>query len=413
MSVCSAEFIVAFLLLAAGFFRLPSDGSRRAALALANVAFLYLSVPNWGSWIALGIFVLSGYGVGRLLLRRPSGALFFGYLAAMVATFVVIKKYDVLTPILPVAVLHHALVVVGLSYILFRQIHFLVDVLQAQIPDFTLGSYLNYQINFLTLLSGPIQRFQEFQAYWLDPRPLATDRHDLLLAFQRIMVGTLKISVLSAVCIYYWEGAKNGIDHAMSGEFPLTRRFALRHFATMFYLYPAYVYFNFSGYCDVVIGAGRLVGLRIPENFDRPYLARNMIDFWTRQHMTLSFWIRDYLFTPMFKSLAERWPRRASAAVFLCYFVSFFLAGVWHGATMNFVVFGLLHGLGVSAAKIWETYLIRRGGRAGYRKYLQRPLTRVVAIVATMHFVALAFLFFTPNLNKTIDEIRAVMRAVF
>jgi D-alanyl-lipoteichoic acid acyltransferase DltB (MBOAT superfamily) len=115
----------------------------------------------------------------------------------------------------------------------------------------------------------------------------------------------------------------------------------------------------------------------------------------------------------MFKSLAERWPRRASAAVFLCYFVSFFLAGVWHGATMNFVIFGLLHGLGVSATKIWETYLIRHRGRAGYRKYLQRPRTRVVAIVATMHFVALAFLFFTPNLNKTIDEIRAVMRAVF
>lgn len=410
MSLSSAEFILALLLLAALFFRLPAGPARRGALIVANALFLWLSLPNVPTWIALALFLGSGWGTGRLLLRRPDGALLPIYLVVMIGVFAVLKKYDVLTYLLPPSILHHPIAVIGLSYMLFRQIHFLVDVSQGQIAEFSLGSYLDYQLNFLTLLSGPIQRYQEFHDYWRDPRPIAVDSYAIQLALQRIMFGVIKISLVAAKCGALCNAAGHALDEAIAGKFPLTRFFALREFATMFYLYPAYVYFNFSGYCDIAIGGGRLLGLTIPENFDRPYVSRNMIDFWTRQHMTLSFWIRDYLFTPMYKAMAERWPRRAASSAFACYFVAMFLAGVWHGATSNFVVFGLLHGLGVSVTKVWEITLVRRLGRPGYRKYLQRPWVRRVAIFATLHFVAFAFLFFPPDLHRTMTQIRAVVR---
>jgi len=178
------------------------------------------------------------------------------------------------------------------------------------------------------------------------------------------------------------------------------------------YAYAFRIYFDFAGYSDIAIGLGILFGINLPENFDRPYLARNMIEFWTRQHITLGLWIRDYLFIPLYRFFATRWPRSAGRAVYLCYFVAFFLAGIWHGATTNFVVFGLLHGLGVSVAKMWETRLVKRRGRAGYKKYLQDPRTRVVSIALTLHFVAFAFLFFTPDLGKTLSELRAIVHAV-
>jgi D-alanyl-lipoteichoic acid acyltransferase DltB (MBOAT superfamily) len=412
MSVCSVEFVLALLLFAALWFRLPAGGARRAAFAAASALFLAASLPDLASAAALALFVLSGFAVGRRLLRRPSRALFVAYVAALVAAFAVLKRYEVLAFFLPGALFHHPLAVVGLSYVLFRQIQFLVDVLQLQIPEFTLSSYLAWQLGFLTLLSGPIQRYQDFHGWWGDPKPVLSDAHGIQRALQRILVGTLKVAVVAAACSAWFEAADRDLLRAMAGEFPLTRGFALKSFATLLYAYPAYVYFNFSGYCDVVIGGGRLLGLALPENFDRPYLARNMIEFWTRQHITLGLWIRDYLFIPLYQFFASRWPKSAGRAVYLCYFVAFFLAGIWHGATLNFVVFGLLHGLGVSAAKMWETRLVKRRGRAGYKKYLQDPRTRVVSIALTLHFVAFAFLFFTPDLGKTLSELRAIVRAV-
>src|SRR5204863_2942258 len=126
MSLSSAGFILAFLALAAVFFRVPTAGGRRALFAATNAVFLWLSVGNPPSWIALAAFLLSGFAVGRLLLRTHSRGLFTGYLLVMLAAFVVLKKYDVLALLLPGSILHHPIAVVGLSYMLFRQIHFLV-----------------------------------------------------------------------------------------------------------------------------------------------------------------------------------------------------------------------------------------------------------------------------------------------
>jgi D-alanyl-lipoteichoic acid acyltransferase DltB (MBOAT superfamily) len=127
--------------------------------------------------------------------------------------------------------------------------------------------------------------------------------------------------------------------------------------------------------------------------------------------MTLSFWIRDYVFTPLYKAIAERWPRAATTAVYPCYFVAFFLAGVWHGSTFNWVIFGMLHGAGVSAAKLWETFLTRRWGRKGFKEYLQNRAIRIAAIAATLNFICFTFVFFTPDMQRKWTIAKAIWNA--
>ena len=408
MSVASAEFLVAVLLLSAFFFRLPSALLRRALLAACNVGFLALFLPNIQSTVALAIFLLSGYFAAILLQRHWSSVLFTAYLVSLVGVFVVLKKYE----FLPRSWLEHPISIIGLSYMLFRQIHFLVDVVQDQIERPTLWSYLNFQLNFLTLLSGPIDRFPSFKSHWDSSTPVLESTADLVATFQRLFLGILKVSLIAALCLSWFDAAMGKLDRAAAGDIPMTRLFGLRFAALAFYAYPAYVYFNFSGYCDIVIAAGRLLAQRIPENFDRPYLSRNTIDFWTRQHMTLSFWIRDYVFTPLYKAIAERWPRAATIAVYPCYFVAFFLAGVWHGSTFNWVIFGMLHGAGVSAAKLWETFLTRRWGRKGFKEYLQNRAIRIAAIVMTLNFLCFTFIFFTPDLEHKWTIAKAIWHAL-
>lgn len=339
-------------------------------------------------------FVLSGYLAARALVWRPSTALLTAYLAALTVTFIVLKRYAFLQLIGGEALIAHGLDLIGLSFIFFRQIHVVVDVRQGEIRDITLWSYLNYQFNPFTLLAGPIQRYQVFKEDWQRLTPTLTDTHDLHLAILRILIGVIKVAIVAEACLQLSQSAFYTPDN-----------FGGWARAVRFYSFPAYVYFNFTGYCDIVIAAAALAGIRVPENFDRPYLARNMIDYWTRWHRTLSFWIRDYLFTPMYMSIARQWPRSAPRLVFLCYFVALFLAGVWHGATWNFVAFGVLNGLGVSAAKVWENWIVAHYGRPGLRTYLASEPIKWIARVATIHFVCLTMFFLQPESVLTLIKI--------
>ena len=412
MNLASLEFLVALLLLSAFFFYLPTLPWRQAVLAACNAGFLYLLIPNTASWVALGLFLLSGYAVALLLRRWPSRILLSAYLVALVAAFLVLKKYDLVAAHLPQSFAMHTASVVGLSYMLFRQIHFLVDTIEGQVERVSLWSYANYQLNLFTLLSGPIQRFQDFDSRWQELRPVAEDGHALRKTYFRLLLGVVKLAVVATFFMSLYQKSAQALSHVDSIGPGLGRLEAIGHFLGVLYFFPVYLYLNFSGYCDVVIAGAALVGFKLPENFDRPYLSRIVIDFWTRFHRTLGFWIRDYLFLPLYKGVAVRWPERAEPLAFLCYFVAFFIAGIWHGPTVNFVVFGLLQAVGVSAAKLWERHLVKRRGRAGLRQYMQSASIRVVAIICTLHFEFVSLLFFPVEVHTTVQMLQTVYRTL-
>ncbi len=357
---------------------------RRSFVTLCAALFLWLQSPDLVHILTLLAFVLSGYAAALWLAKRPSTALLAGYIVVLTAAFVILKGYDFLRLVGGDTLLAHGLNLIGLSFIFFRQIHYAVDVKQGEIKELTLWGYLAFQLNPFTLLAGPIQRYQRFHEDWQTLLPQHPDAHALRMTFLRILVGVIKVSFIADWCLQFATAPPEAAG-------PIGQRLIL------FYFYPAYVYFNFAGYCDIVIAAASLVGIRVPENFDKPYLARNMIDFWTRWHRTLTFWIRDYIFTPLYMAIARRRADWAPHLVFVCYFVALFLAGVWHGATWNFVVFGVLNGIGVAAAKVWENVIVARSGRSGLRAYLANTPIRAIATIGTIHFVCLTQVFLRPG----------------
>lgn len=152
-----------------------------------------------------------------------------------------------------------------------------------------------------------------------------------------------------------------------------------------FGLYPVFLYCNFSGYTDIVLGVGRWLGKDYPENFNAPFASLNFIDFWSRWHMSLSFWLRDYVYTPLLMRLMKMdLPRSFDPYLgVVAYFVTFFLIGIWHGSTVIFAIYGLLLALGVSVNKLFQIAMSRRLGAKRYRslaarkgyQYLSRALT--------------------------------------
>src|SRR5579863_5075632 len=376
MNLCSLEFLLLLLVASAVFPWIANIRLRQSLLAMCNAGLLYSFVPGLSDGLCLGLFVASGYVIASLLQVHPHRWILGLYVTLLISAFLVLKKYEFLAVLLPAPVLSHTIGIVGLSYMLFRQIHVAVDALQGQIKDLSLWTYLNYQLNLFGLLAGPIQRYQDFAEDWNRLQPLAADSYDLLRAYLRIFLGVIKMVVVSNFCLESYESLSAVfVDDAYRS----TGKNVVKFFMLL-YLYPTYLYFNFSGYCDIAIGGAFLFGLRMPENFHAPFISRNMIEFWSRWHMTLGMWIRDYVFTPLYKTIAGHWPDRASSLAFLCYFVALFLAGVWHGATWNFVIFGLLNGVGVSAAKLWETLLLRRRGRRGVNAYLESRAIRALAV---------------------------------
>ena len=249
--------------------------------ACGNLFVLWLVLPNLASLAALVIFLGSGYVMARVLQKWPSGWLLSSYLVLLVAAFLVLKQYAVLDWVLPHAlmqspmrilgipirdgVLQHVVRITGLSYMLFRQIHVLVDAAQGQIEHISLWSYVNYQVNLFTILAGPIQRYQDFDEQWQTLQPVLADPHELLQNCLRLLLGVLKIALIAPLFYKGWDELQVAVvNHRVAGW-----KF-LVEFPVVFYFYPIYLYCNFAGYCDIVIAASRFFGMKLPENFNRP-----------------------------------------------------------------------------------------------------------------------------------------------
>jgi len=198
-------------------------------------------------------------------------------------------------------------------------------------------NYFNFTCNFLSFVSGPIQRSYEYLAN-LGQLVRGVDESLAFAALHRIIKGFIKLAVVSAVANYLFAALSATVleeNTLLSGG-----RYAAQYAASAV-AYTFYLYYNFSGYMDIVIGIGWLLGQSLPENFDRPFSARNIFEFWARWHVTLSEWFKTYLFNPLMKGLAAH----VSAPALLPYlgvvafFVTFFVMGVWHGSTAVFVIY--------------------------------------------------------------------------
>jgi D-alanyl-lipoteichoic acid acyltransferase DltB (MBOAT superfamily) len=164
------------------------------------------------------------------------------------------------------------------------------------------------------------------------------------------------------------------------------------------YGYAIVIYCDFSGYSDVAIGIARWLGFHIPTNFRSPYQSKNITEFWRRWHISLSSWLRDYLYIPLGGS------RKGKVRTYLNNFITMVLGGLWHGASLNFIVWGAMHGAGLAVNKLWTT-----ATRNSRRFWDGNPVVKVLSVVLTFHFVCFCWIFFkAANFSIAGDMLRQI-----
>ncbi len=277
---------------------------------------------------------------------------------------------------------------VGISFFTFQSMAYVIDVYRREMPaERNLLRFFLFATFFPQLVAGPISR-----AHILLPQLHRTpklDHDDVSEALFRIAKGLVK-----KVAIADWL-ALNLVDRVFSQP----HLYSGPEILIGLYAYTLQIYCDFSGYTDVAIGSARLLGVRLPENFDRPYRARTVAEFWRKWHITLSTWLRHYVFFPLGGSKGSVWMAHRNTLITLV------LIGLWHGANWTFVLYGLIHGIAIA----WNRTQHRNYPRGWTHDALpwQQNLWR---IAVTFHFVVLArILFRAPSLEAAGDVTRAML----
>lgn len=268
----------------------------------------------------------------------------------------------------------------GVSYMTFRAVEVLLDVDKGTAEDLSLFQWSYFLLFFPSVSSGPIDRFRRFQED-IDRR-LAPEEYLLLLrqGVWKLMGGTFSAIVIGGMIQRLW------LDPLPKAGFLPTLSYL--------YGYTFFLFSNFAGYSSMAIGTGYILGVRVPENFDQPFLSVDMKDFWSRWHISLSTWLRDYVYTRFVRdSLQRKQFQNPRTASYLGYLLTMLIMGVWHGLAPRYLVYGAYHGglmcLNEALDLHWKPFKkIKRKGGWG----------QVVCVLATFHLFAFGLLIFSGRL---------------
>jgi D-alanyl-lipoteichoic acid acyltransferase DltB (MBOAT superfamily) len=267
----------------------------------------------------------------------------------------------------------------GISFFTFTQIAYLVDAWKGKAAEYSAVNYLLFVTFFPHLLAGPIIHHKEMMPQFADPKLKRLDWENLARGLALFALGLGK-KVLIADPIAPWANA--GFAHAHSLTFA-------DGWITMM-AYVMQLVFDFSGYTDMALGAALMLNIRLPINFDSPYRSVDIQEFWRRWHMTLSRFLRDYVYIPLGGN------RGSEARMLALFVVTFALGGFWHGAAWTYVIWGTLHGVALVTVHLWRK--------------AKRPFPRPVAIAITFVFVSAALVIFRA---PTLADAGAILASVF
>lgn len=269
----------------------------------------------------------------------------------------------------------------GFSYVAFRLIHTLRDRQAGRLPAVSLQNYVNYVIFFPSISAGPIDKLPRFDKDF--QKPLTLDMEVFGSSFTRLIIGLFKKFALADTLGLIALNSQNAAQLQANGWGWV-----------MVYAYTFQIFFDFSGYTDIAIGLGQLLGIQLPENFNKPYRRQNLTQFWNNWHMTLTQWIRAYFFNPFTRSLRSKYRNLSPVWVILITQLStMIMIGLWHGITWNFVLWGIWHGLGMFVQNRYSDWVKPHLAKIEDKLTLQKGLS-VINIAFTFHFVALGWIWF-------------------
>jgi D-alanyl-lipoteichoic acid acyltransferase DltB (MBOAT superfamily) len=391
----AAFFMVVWALLVA-VRRRPT--AWRVALVAANW-FFYLAWDTAVAWV-LAASVAGNHVVVRRIAGagtpRARQAWLWAGVAANVAGLAWFKYYgffaDTLAdlagraglrldpPVLDVAL------PLGISFFTFQAISYLIEVDREVLPPARAIDEVVWLTFFPTVVSGPITRASELipQLDVARERPPDAAAAGVLIArglFLKVVVASYLASAL------------------VDDVFAAPEAYPSPAVLVAVYAFGAQLYADFAGYTDIARGCALLVGIQLPENFDAPYRARSVREFWNRWHLTLSRWLRDFVFTPLALGGSRR-----RITTYRNLVVVMLLAGLWHGAAWTFVAFGAVHGVALAAERWWRDERRRRR-----RPVIDTPLRRAVAWFVTFNVVSLGWLFFrAPTLGEAFSMLGGI-----
>jgi alginate O-acetyltransferase complex protein AlgI len=398
----SWQFVFLFLPITVLFFF--QLGSRNHKFAIAWLVVASLFFYGWWNPAYLGLLIFSiilNYGIGKAILQAihplisPKILLTFG--VAVNLFLIGYFKYEnffasSINQVLGTNLyLNNLVLPLAISFFTFEQIAYLVDVYKGGTKE---NSFLNYSL-FVTffprLIAGPIIRHQEVMPQFANRSIYKFKSENLAIGITIFLIGLCKKVIIADHIASYGDLV---FDTAASG-LPLTFYEAWSGAV----IYSLQLYFDFSGYSDMAIGTARIFGIKLPLNFDSPYKAVNIIDFWRRWHITLSNFLRDYLYIPLGGNRQGKVKRNLNLMI------TMLLGGLWHGAGWTFIIWGGLHGL----------YLIINHQWRSLRKLLGQDLkksywwTRSLSCLLTFIAVVIAWVFFrAENINVALAIIKTM-----
>ena len=387
----SLHFLLFFVFTTLAYFSLPLRG-RWVLLLVASCYFYMAFIPVYLLILGLvigidyiaGLYIERSQGSRRRLLLIVSlianvGLLaFFKYynffneqITTVLSGFGLTNSVPMLGDLIPGIVLP-----IGLSFHTFQSISYTIEVYRGnQKAEHNLGVYALYVLFYPQLVAGPIERPQNIlhQLHAFQPFDWTRVRYGLLL-----MAGGFVKKVVIADRMALVVDPAFGHADTMSGSTLLL--------AAVFY--SIQIYCDFSGYTDIAIGAGQVLGIRMMKNFDTPYLAASIADFWRRWHISLSSWFRDYVYFPLGGN------RRSPARTYLNTFAVFGLSGLWHGADWKFIIWGLLHGFYLVIGQMWTRNRSESQVAVGEKSQLSGLAGHRVNQLLTFALVTLTWVFF-------------------
>jgi len=279
----------------------------------------------------------------------------------------------------------------GFSYVAFRLIHTLRDRQSGRLPALSLREYTTYAIFFPAYTAGPIDRAERFLPDLQQVGGQEAARW--VQGGMRIAVGIAKKFVIADSLAYF------ALDSTIADQATSTGALWL-----VLYAYAFQLYFDFSGYTDIAIGIGQLFGIKLPENFNLPYLKRNITLFWQSWHITLSQWARFYVFSPLTRWMLTR-KRKPSPTLsaFIAQLATMLVIALWHGVSWHFIAWGVWHGVGLFIHKLWSDRT-----RQFYIRLREHPrasrLVEIAGVIITFHFVVLGWVWFAlPDIQISWD----------
>lgn len=267
---------------------------------------------------------------------------------------------------------------VGISFFTFESMSYVIDVYRRELPAYrSYSRYLLFVSFFPHLVAGPIVRPRDLLPQFDKPAHLTRRLGGEALFL--IAIGLIKKVVISDLI------AVNLVERV----FERPENYSALEVLAGVYGYAIQIYCDFSGYSDIAIGSALLLGVRFPKNFDAPYQALDLADFWRRWHISLSTWLRDYLYIPLGGN------RGSSLLTYRNLMITMLLGGLWHGPSWNFVLWGLLHGVGLAVTRAWQRWRKRtRGASTPSAPSAPSPWSRLITVTLTFHYVCFAWIFF-------------------